>query len=108
MQYINRYEVAPNKAAEFRDWLQKNRQLIADHAPDGWSYVGTYFTVLGFGSYSTETRWEIGEYGDLGTGFGDDEFQRLFREWFEFIDTSRPGETYLMKTADDVAIMEGT
>ncbi len=108
MQYIVRYDVAPKKAGEFRQWIIDNDQAMRDHQPEGWAYLGTWFTVLGFGQYQVESRFEVDDYARLGSGFGDEALQRLQLEWFEFIDTRRPGETYLMKSATDVQVMEGT
>ncbi len=108
MQYIVRYDVVPKKAAEFRQWLLDNDQRLRDHQPEGWQYLGTWFTVLGFGQYQAESRFEVADYADLGSGFGDEELQRLQLEWFEFVDTRSSGETYLMKSATDVQVMAGT
>ncbi|MBT8212284.1 MAG: hypothetical protein KJN71_03960 [Acidimicrobiia bacterium] len=106
MQYIMRYALKDGVASDFRDWVQKNGQEMGDHAADGWSYLGTYFTVMGFGTFEVETRWEVENYSTFEAGFGDDTFQRLFGEWNDFINPNLPGETYLMKSAGDVAIME--
>ncbi len=108
MQYIVRYDVAPKKAGEFRKWLMDNDQTMRDHQPDGWEYLGTWFTVLGFGQFQAESRFEVADYADLGSGFGDEELQRLQLEWFDFIDTTSGGETYLMKSATDVRVMDGS
>ena len=70
--------------------------------------MGTWFTVQGFGSYPVESRWEVDDYASLGSGFGDEVFQRLMREWSEFGDESRPDESCLLKSATDVAILEGS
>ncbi|NNF69333.1 MAG: hypothetical protein HKN01_06145 [Acidimicrobiia bacterium] len=106
MQYITRYSLKDGVAVDFRDWVQKNGQELNEHAPEGWRYVGTFFTVMGFGKFEAETRWEVEDYSTFGGGFGDETFQRLFHEWNEFINPNLPGETYLMKSAGDVAIME--
>ncbi len=106
MQHISRYDVKPNRAGEYQQWLQKNEGAIRDNSVEGWEYVGTWFTVQGFGSYQAETRWEVADYAALGAGWGNDEFVRLYKEWFEFLDDRRPAETYLMKSAADVAILE--
>jgi hypothetical protein len=108
MQYIARYDIAQGRAEEYRDWLAANEDAMREHQPDGWSYLGTWFTVLGFGSYQAESRWEVDEYAALGSGFGNATLQELTRDSFQFFDFGRPGEVYLMKSATDVAIMEGS
>ena len=104
MQKIDRYHLKPQKAEAYREWLIKNDQAFRDHAPEGWTYLGTWFTVQGFGSYPVESRWEIDDYASLGSGFGD-AFQELMREWSEYGDETRH-KSYLMKSATDVAILE--
>ncbi len=107
MQRIDRYNLKPGQAEAYRAWLLENDQAFKDHAPEGQTYLGTWFTVQGFGAYSAESRWEIKDYASLGSGFGDETYQRLMQEWSEFGDDVHAGETYLMKSADDVSIMEG-
>jgi len=108
MQYVNRYDIAPGKAVEFRSWLDENSAELAAGAPEGWSYLGTWFTVLGFGQYQCETRWEVDTYASLGESFGTSDNQRLLVEWFDFIDNASSGETYLLKSTGDVQIIEGS
>jgi hypothetical protein len=87
-------------------WLLENESLIKDNAPEGWTYLGTWFTVRGLGTYECESRWELDDYDSLGAGWGNETYQRLIREWREFIDLARNGETYLMKSAADVSVFE--
>jgi hypothetical protein len=108
MQYISRYQLKPLKGTEFQEWLLENESLIAENSPEGWSYLGTWFTVRGFGKFDCETRYEIDDYGALGAGFGNETYQRLMREWMEFADMTQTGETYLMKSIADVRIMQGS
>lgn len=106
MQYVSRYHLKPLKATEYRQWLLENESLWAEHAPEGWTYLGTWFTVMGFGKYGCESRWELDGYGALGTGWGDETNQRLMREWMEFADDTRDGENYLMKSTAEVNVFE--
>ena len=107
MQKINRYHVKPLRGTEYRQWLLENEPLVAENTPKGWTYLGTWFTVLGFGKYGCETRYEIDDYDALGAGFGNETYQKLILEWVEFIDLTKEGETYLMKSATDVSVMPG-
>jgi hypothetical protein len=106
MQYIMRYHLKPLKAPEFQKWLLENEPLIAENEREGWTYLGTWFTVRGLGRYGCETRWELDDYAALGAGWGNETTQRLTREWIEFVDQSRDGETYLMKSTSDVSVFE--
>jgi hypothetical protein len=107
MQYIQRANLKPFKAAAFQQWLLDNASLLAEHAPEGWTYVGTWFTVRGFGQYDCEVRWELADYAALGSGFGTEAFQQAMLEAQEYIDSSRGGETYLMKSAADIRMQQG-
>jgi hypothetical protein len=107
MQRIDRYYLKPGKAEAYLGWLKKNDQVFRDHAPEGQTYLGTWFTVQGFGDYDVESRWELEDYAALGGGFGDHEFQAAMNEWDEYADTSRPQQSVLMKSEDDVRILEG-
>jgi hypothetical protein len=78
---------------------------LRENTPEGWKYLGTWFTVHGLGRYDCEVRWEVRDYSDLGGGFGNETYQRLLREAFEFGDEYSKGESCLMKSAQDIRIM---
>ena len=105
VQYIFRSQIKEDKSEEFRAWVLENHDLIAEHAPEGWTYLGTWFTVLRFGRYDAESRWELADYGALGAGFGDETMQRLLLGWWAFLDMN-VAEAYLMKNAREVDILE--
>ena len=106
MQYIMRYYVPFKKNADFRRWLLDNEKAIAENQPEGWTYLGTWFTCRQFGKYDCETRYELDDYDTLGADWGNETNQQLMREWLEFIDLNRASETYLMKSAHDVIVFE--
>ncbi|MGD2040058.1 MAG: hypothetical protein PVH11_04480 [Anaerolineae bacterium] len=106
MQYIMRYQLKPKTAVEHQKWLAENGSAIRENAPEGWTYLGTWFTVRGFGHYEVEDRWELDGYDALGSDWGNETFQQLMREWMEFGDQTRDGETYLMKSAEEVRVFE--
>ncbi len=108
MQYIQRYNLKRGKAGEARDWLLEHAQALADNAPEGWTYLGTWITCRGFGQFNCETRWELKDYAALGGDFGNETFQKLALEWWmDYTDPTRGGERYLMKSVADIAIMDG-
>ena len=108
MQYVLRYDIEPTKHQAYRDWVKVNDSDIREHAAEGWHYLGTWFTVRGFGDYSAESRWEIDGYGSLGAGWGDAVGQRLAQEWFGFVDSARPLQASLYKGIDEVEVLPGT
>ena len=107
MQYIQRFNLKHNRAGEYRELLKKYDQTLREGQPEGWTYLGTWFTVLGFGRYEVEVRFELRDYADLGAGFGSEALQKAYLEMMDMF-TDEPWETYLMKSAEDVRIMEGT
>ncbi len=108
MQYVYRYSIKPGKVTEHLEWIRKNRQVFQDHAPEGWTYLGTWFTVQGFGPHDAESRWELEDYGSLGTGFGDEENQRLLAEFIsEYQDDVNRPQVSLMKSMDEVSALAG-
>ena len=86
MEYIMRFSLKPNKAEEFRQWLLDNHDKFAAGFPEGWTYLGTYFTVLGFGDCDCESRWELTGVGALGNPFRDP----IHHGVYDFADSSRP------------------
>ncbi len=102
MQYIQRYSLKQNQAAPYRQWLLQDAGEATKGAPAGWVYLGTWFTVRGFGHYDCETRWELADYSALGAGAGSEAFEKALQQAAEFIDFSRGGETCLMKSAEDL------
>jgi len=106
MQYISRFNLLPHKSEAFLDWLKKNDTLLHEGQEPGWHYLGTWFTVRGFGKYDGEIRFELDDYADLGAGFGSEALQEAFLEAFEYM-TPNQGETYLMKSIEDVKVMKG-
>jgi hypothetical protein len=107
MQFIQRYNLKPFKMGEFLEWMKENEKALAENAAEGWTLLGTWFSVRGFGQHDCETRWEIEGYETLGSDFGNEQMRKLSLEWMEFTDQHRPGETYLVKSTSEVIVMEG-
>ncbi len=101
MEYIVRFRLKPKKAGEFRQCLLDNHAKLETAIPEGWKYLGTYFTVRGFGDHQCESRWEIANYGALDHSFTDP----IHREVSEFIDESYPMTSTLLKSVADVREM---
>lgn len=108
MQIIFRGSLKDKQGSAYRDWEVKNRDALQAHAPPGWTYAGTYFTVFGFGKFDVETRWELSSYGALDSArdHEDETSDKLELERDEFFEPTIPGETYLMRSAEDVKILE--
>lgn len=86
LEYVFRFSVDRGKQNEFVEWLKANEADLKEHTRPGWTYLGTWMTVGGFGDYSGETRYELEDYGSLGEGWGDDTAQRLLSEFLAHVD----------------------
>lgn len=100
MEYIVRYSLKPQKSGEYRQWLLDNEARLKSAVPEGWTYLGTYFTVRGFGNNHCETRWELKNYGALDSR--SEAQDQLSREIFEFIHDDIPLTGTLLKSASEV------
>lgn len=107
MEIIYRYNIKEKKAAEYVRHIAENEQALRDKAPEGWTYLGTFFTVQGLGEYDCEQRWELDSYSHLGVGWGhDDTWDRLIAEGTDYVEGSV--RATVAKTAHEVAVLEGT
>lgn len=108
LEWTIRYNIKTGRVVEFRDWLSANDAGLREHVAPGWTYIGTLFSVRGFGDYDCETRYGVASYEALGSGFGGDEGQRLLRELYvEFIDWSTRPQVSLFRSAGEVQIPRG-
>ena len=105
--YMQSFNVKEGKLKEFQAWAKKNEDLMAKHAPKGWTYRGTYGYVLGFGRYGAATIWEFGKYGDFDTfrEHRDPMWERLGEDFGDFA-ISNEGESVLLREIGDVKITE--
>jgi len=67
MLWIINLNLKEYKTKEFQKFIKENEKTIAEHAPKGWKYMGTYFYVLGFGPYTAAQFWECSGYADFDT-----------------------------------------
>lgn len=104
MQYVQRYHLKNGKTAEYKRWLSDNKETLKQAEAEGWRYLGTWFTVRGFGRYTCETRWEIEDYSTLGSGFGPEPFQELMKQWLNMVDINTM-EVSLLKSTEDVRVL---
>jgi hypothetical protein len=74
MQYIFRYNLRPDGAADYHRWLSK--QADASAQPAGWTYVGTWLDVMGFGHYDYESRWVLDAHGSVASRPLDEEAEK--------------------------------
>lgn len=86
LEYVFRFTVDRGRVNEFIDWVRANEDDLREHNRPGWSYLGTWFTVGGFGDYTGESRWSLESYDALGEGFGDETAQRLLSEFLAITD----------------------
>lgn len=107
MLSIWNFNLKEYKLKEFQKFIKENEKTIAEHAPKGWKYMGTYFYVLGFGPYHAAVIWEFSGYADFDTfrNHGDPIWLKLMEQWMEF-GTSEPTPSWLLREAGDTKITE--
>jgi hypothetical protein len=81
LEYVYRFTVDKGKQNEFIDWLQENEENFKEHPRPGWTYIGTWMTVGGFGEYDGESRWTLESYASLGEDWGDEIAQQLLGDF---------------------------
>lgn len=107
MFYIASHNLKEGRILEYQRWLKRNSKKLAEHAPPGWRYVGTYMTVLGFGTHDKTTVYEVGKYADFDNlrNHDDAAWARLTAEEAGF-HVHGSGQAMLMRAADDTFILE--
>ena len=92
---------------ELQKFVNEHEKTIAEHAPKGWKYMGTYCYVLGFGSYHVAVIWEISNYADLDALRNHDDpiFWKLMEQKLDFM-TSEPTPSWLLRNVGDTLITE--
>lgn len=107
MLYINGGNLKEGKAGELQEWVQANEGTLAETAPDGWTYRGSYFTVHNVGPFDAAVMWEIEDYADLDTArdHENETYLELLREAQDFF---MPGsaDTIIFREAGDTRIVE--
>lgn len=93
--------------SELQAWVKKNEGALVKHAPSGWTYRGTFGTVLGFGKYDVAQIWELSRYGDFDTSREHDDptWNRLNEEFVDFF-MPGSGEATLLREIGDVKVVE--
>jgi hypothetical protein len=86
LEYVFRFTVDRGRQNEVIEWLRTNEENLKNHTRPGWTYLGTWLTVGGFGDYDGESRWALESYASLGEGWGDETAQRLLSEFFGMVD----------------------
>ena len=90
--YVLRYNLRPEAGAEYEQWLADHTGARAERA--GWTYVGTFFDVMGVDRYDYETRWELNGHGSVNSRPLDTETEHQIQERLSFIEE---GQVAMMK-----------
>ena len=82
--YVLRYNVRSEGAAEYKQWLADQTGARSEQA--GWTYLGTFFDVMGCDHYDYETRWELNGRGSVNSRPLDAETERRIRDRLPFVE----------------------
>lgn len=81
--YVLRYNLRPEAGGEFTRWLADQAGGKSDRM--GWTYVGTFFDVLGVDLYDYETRWELNGSGSVSRRPLDSETEQRIQDRLPFL-----------------------
>ena len=96
LEYVFRFSIPSGKQGEFIEWVNDS---FNEHNAEGWTYLGTWLTVVGLGLSDAETRWTLDDYAALGNWYGDEEGQRQVAKFLgEYVDHSQPRHYSLMRS----------
>ena len=107
MLYIGSRNVKEGRMKELQAWVKDNEGLVQKHKPPGWTYLGTYAYVLGFGRHHIAWIWECDGYKDFESWreHEDETWNRLMEELSDFF-TNEPLEAVLLREIGDTKIIE--
>ncbi len=107
MLRISNYNIKEHQIKKLQKFVKENESTIAEHAPKGWKYLGTYFYVLGFGPYHLAVIWEISDYADLDTlrDHDDPVFWETLEKKMKFL-TMEPTPGWLLRKVGETKITE--
>jgi len=107
MLWIVNFNLKENRIAEYQNFIKKSEKTMAEHAPKGWKYLGTYFYVLNFGPNHAAVFWEISDYADFDTyrNHDDPTWWKLLEQAIGFT-TNEPAPGWLLREAGDTKITE--
>jgi len=107
MLYIMNFNLKEYRHTEFQKFIKENEKTLAEHAPKGWKYMGTYFYVLGFGPHNAAQFWECSDYADFDTARKHEDYDptwlELWKQMMEFL-TPEPTPAWLLREAGDTKI----
>jgi hypothetical protein len=105
VEIIYSFNLKEGMSTAYAEHVTKNEQVLRERAPEGWTYLGTFFTVHGLGDYDAQQRWGLADYANLGTAWGHDEvWDRVLVESMAFVDGS--ARATVVKSTDEVGILE--
>ena len=107
--WVNEGFLKEGKVGEYRKWITstKTKALFARATKEtGVKFVGTFFTVLGFGDHEVEEWWELPNYAAFDKFRDSKTFDAIGQEAYGFFSSTMMGRARLLRSADDVKIME--
>jgi hypothetical protein len=107
MLWIQNFNIKENRMRELQKFVKENEKTMAEHAPKGWKYMGTYFYALLLGSYTGASFWECSIYADFDVWRNHDDptWLKLVEQIMDFW-TPEPTPGMLLREVGDSKVIE--
>jgi len=106
-QKIVHFNVKEGKSNDFREWMLKHQEEFAESLPNGWTYLGCYFTVFHMGRHEWQIRYEIDALGAYDTlrAYKNDVFNELLAQIYDFINPNTSIEIEVVQGVKGLRIL---
>ena len=106
-QKIVHFNVKEGQNNAFREWILKHQDAFAKSLPDGWKYLGCYFTVFHMGRREWQIRYEIDALAAYDTlrAYQNAAFNELLAQIYTFINPNTPIEIEVVKGVKGLRIL---
>jgi hypothetical protein len=104
---IVHFNVKEGKNNEFKKWILDNEKEYAQSLPEGWEYLGCYYTVFHMGRRDWQIRYRIDSMAayDRMRANENEKFDKLLSKIYEFIDPQILMEIEVIKSIEGLKIL---
>jgi len=98
-QKIVHFTVKQDRKSEFSKWIRSHQKEFAESLPEGWKFLGCFYTMFHMGRHQWQFRYEIqgmSAYDNLVLS-ENEKFDMLLNQIYDFIDRQIPMEVEVLK-----------